>query len=133
MKTIAVSIFALYFLCGCLLLPQGDFEAMKDLPAMYAHCKAAEDKDMTPFDFVTDHLLNIDGMFDQHDNGDEQKPHKPIEYHLNQNIAQLENKLFRLELKNIFPLSNSVQLSTYQPAYHSNSLNNEIFRPPIAV
>lgn len=35
---------------------------------------------MTPLDFITDHLINIDGIFDKHDNGDEQKPHQPIQY-----------------------------------------------------
>ncbi|MEP7171088.1 MAG: hypothetical protein ABI855_17100 [Bacteroidota bacterium] len=58
-------------------LPVGDFAALKDLPEMYRHCKATEDKDMTPLDFITDHLINIDGIFDKHDNGDEQKPHSP--------------------------------------------------------
>ena len=61
----------------------GDFSVLQDLPEMYRHCKATEDKDMTAIDFVTDHLLNIDGIFDKHENGDEQKPHQtnPIQHH----------------------------------------------------
>src|SRR5437868_5797201 len=55
----------------------GDFSALKDLPGMYRHCKATEDKDMTPLDFLTDHLVNIDGIFDKHDHGDAQRPHNP--------------------------------------------------------
>lgn len=54
---------------------------LNDLPEMYRHCKAIEDKDMTPLDFITDHLINIDGIFDKHENGDEQKPHTPIQNH----------------------------------------------------
>lgn len=56
----------------------GDFSMFVNLPSMYKHCHDTEDKDMTPIDFVTDHLVNIDGVFDKHDNGDEQKPHTPV-------------------------------------------------------
>ena len=54
-----------------------DFSVLKDIPEIYSHCKATEDKDMAPLDFITDHLVNIDGIFDHHDNGDDQKPHAP--------------------------------------------------------
>jgi hypothetical protein len=56
----------------------GDFAVLADLPAMYQHCKSTEDKDMTPLDFMTDHLVNVDGLFDKHQNSDEQKPHVPF-------------------------------------------------------
>ena len=52
---------------------------LNEIPEMYHHCKSTEDKDMTPLDFITDHLVNIDGLFDKHENGDEQKPHTPIQ------------------------------------------------------
>ena len=58
-------------------MPMGDFSSITDLPAMYRNCKATEDKDMTPLDFITDHLVDIDCIFDAHENGDEQKPHTP--------------------------------------------------------
>ncbi|MEO8085734.1 MAG: hypothetical protein ABI763_02880, partial [Bacteroidota bacterium] len=51
-----------YYVAVNLCLPQGDFSAVVDLPQMYRHCKSTENKDMTPFDFVTDHLINIDGL-----------------------------------------------------------------------
>ncbi|OJW81790.1 MAG: hypothetical protein BGO69_14890 [Bacteroidetes bacterium 46-16] len=54
----------------------GNFSMLKALPDMYRICKATEDKDMSPLDFITDHLINIDGLFDKHTNGDEQKPHQ---------------------------------------------------------
>ena len=40
---------------------------------------------MTPVDFITDNLINIDRLFDKHDKGDEQKPHTPDQ---NQHHAQ---------------------------------------------
>ena len=59
----AINIFLLAFYSfGILCLPMGDFSALQDLPEMYQHCQATEDKDMTPLDFVTDHLINIDGL-----------------------------------------------------------------------
>ena len=73
-----VNIFLLAFYSfGTFCLPMGDFSMLQDIPEMYRHCKATEDKDMTAIDFVTDHLLNIDGIFDKHEQGDEQKPHQP--------------------------------------------------------
>jgi hypothetical protein len=73
----AVTTFLLLFYSfGIFCLPMADFSMLGELPDMYRNCKAMEDKDMTPFDFVTDHLINIDGLFDKHPNGDKQKPHQ---------------------------------------------------------
>ncbi len=67
----------MFYSLGTFCLPMGDFSMLSDLPEMYRQCKATEDKDMTPIDFITDHLVNIDGLFDKHECGDEQKPHTP--------------------------------------------------------
>ena len=56
-----------YYSIGSLILPASDFSIIPELPQMYEHCKATEDKDMNFSDFITDHLLNIDGIFDQHE------------------------------------------------------------------
>ncbi|MBK8586688.1 MAG: hypothetical protein IPN88_15185, partial [Bacteroidetes bacterium] len=70
---------------------------------MYQHCQATEDKDMTPLDFVTDHLINIDGLFDKHSNGDEQKPHSPIQNrHISQILAFQFPTAFNFKAANIF-------------------------------
>ena len=45
---------------------------------------------MTAFDFITDHLLNIDCLFDAHNKDDEQKPHQP--YPLHQQTFQKDKK-----------------------------------------
>lgn len=81
MKNAGLTFIAIYYLLGNLLLPMGDFSAIVDLPAMYNHCKATEDKDLGPLDFITDHLINIDGLFDDHAHGDPQKPHTPFPFH----------------------------------------------------
>jgi hypothetical protein len=59
-------------------LPEGDFSLLSQLPALYQHCKVTEDADMDLVDFITDHLINIDCIFDKHLPGDDQKPHQPF-------------------------------------------------------
>ncbi len=78
-------LYACFYYAGTICLPMGDFSAMTTLPDMYRHCKEFEDKDMTAIDFISDHLINIDCIFDKHENGDEQKPHQPPANRLNFN------------------------------------------------
>lgn len=80
MKRLFSIFLSFYFFFGVSFLPYGDFSTIEKLPECYAHCKATEDNDMTPVDFITDHLINVDCLFDKHDNGDHQKPHQPFEY-----------------------------------------------------
>ncbi|MCX8478517.1 MAG: hypothetical protein ORN56_01865 [Chitinophagales bacterium] len=128
----AVNIFLLVFYSfGTFCLPMGDFATLQDLPEMYRHCKAAEDKDMTLIDFITDHLVNIDGIFDKHNNGDEQKPHSPIQ---NQHTSSL---IVILQLPSVFNFKKVNNFVVKQSNfYHSdNFIKSEyiskIFRPPI--
>jgi hypothetical protein len=74
-----------YSICA-LILPVSDFSIIPRLPQLYSHCKATEDKDMNITDFIKDHLVNVDGIFDKHDLGDEQKPHKPFEHSVSNNF-----------------------------------------------
>ncbi len=118
-----------YYLTVSLCLPQGDFSAVMDLPQMYRHCKATEDKDMTPIDFITDHLINIDCLFDKHNNGDEQKPHAPVQFH----HQQSQNYFTTSELKVM--QNNFSALEDVAPAIEENIFFSDIlkiiFRPPI--
>lgn len=75
MRNLFYTSIALFYLFGSLCLPMGNFSFLSSLPEMYRHCKTYEDKDMNAIDFITDHLINIDGIFDKHDHGDNQKPH----------------------------------------------------------
>lgn len=67
----------IYFVAGAIMLPLGDFSVLPSLPSMYRHCKTFEHPDMTPVEFITDHLINIDGVFDKHEGDDDQRPHNP--------------------------------------------------------
>lgn len=128
-KTFNIFLLAFYAF-GTSCLPLGDFSFLRDIPQMYSQCKAIEDKDMTAFDFITDHLLNIDGLFDQHENGDPQKPHHPMQYnhHAQVNFSLIPYFVFSVTLlhpddvKTVIPFDNSI-LSDY---------TSVIFRPPIS-
>ncbi len=126
----AVNIFLLVFYSfGTFCLPLGDFSMLNDLPEMYRHCKATEDKDMTPLDFITDHLVNIDGLFDKHESGDEQKPHTPIQNHHHGQttisfIAYFAFSITQFHHTEMKPLIPSVN-------FLPSDYITKIFRPPI--
>jgi hypothetical protein len=105
------------------------FSAIADLPDMYRHCKATEHADMTPLDFITDHLINIDGIFDKHDNGDDQKPHSPFTFH--HPVQQVFFSHYHFELTFL----NYVNYTVKKIYHHDNFLPSKyisnIFRPPI--
>ncbi len=134
MKNILQLFLITFYSLGTIFLPMGNFSVIGDLPKMYAHCKATEDKDMTALDFVTDHLINIDSLFDKHDNGDEQKPHKGIDI----TIHHITNIFFQ-EIKNIefksnkISISNTVLIPDYENSIYFHNPIFSIFRPPIFV
>lgn len=104
-----------------------DFSIIPELKNMYTHCKATEDKDMSLVDFVTDHIMNIDGIFDQHNNGDEQKPHQNITH-------QLTAALVSLPSPTQMPLIRKTTFTSDKIQYTNTNYNYEhvglVFRPP---
>lgn len=131
LKKTFVIFFTVYYSLGILFLPMGNFSTLSDLPEMYNHCKANEDKDMTPLDFITDHLLNIDGLFDKHDNGDEQKPHSPIHIHHQAQIVAFQPfTSFEFENKNAH-YSEPTLLSFQSDNLIKSDYISKVFRPPI--
>ncbi len=129
LKKVTYIFLLAFYSFGTLCLPLGDFSSLNDLPAMYQHCKATEHKDMTPIDFITDHLLNIDCLFDEHENGDEQKPHTPIQFHHQQSQSFFLTHEFKVTESHIAIIQ--VSLPVYEEAnYYSNFLSS-VFRPPI--
>ena len=126
----ALNILLLSYYCfGTFCLPMGDLGAIVDIPEMYRLCKATEQADMTSLDFFTDHLINIDGIFDKHNNGDEQKPHKQI--------PKQHHGQTTLTFVTYYPLT-FVQFQSVTdklPSISDNFIPSEyisrIFRPPI--
>ena len=123
-------LFLTFYSLGTLFLPLGDFSTLQDIPEMYKHCKATEDKDMTVFDFVTDHLINIDGVFDKHNNGDEQKPHSPIQtQHVAQIIAYQAISVFTFRDKPTYAAEKKI-FPIHSDNYFTSDYISKIFRPP---
>ncbi len=125
----------MYFLLGQMFLPNGDFSVLPDLPVMYAHCKATEDKDLSVLDFITDHLINIDGLFDAHNN-DEQKPHKPFNFnHLSNGLILISqvNKPEIIRFKNVVAIETADELPHSKQHFYQSNFLSSIFRPPIFI
>ena len=125
-----IASFTIMFFCfGTILLPNGDFSIIKELPEMYHNCKQTEDQDMTFVDFITDHLVNIDGCFDNHDKGDQQKPHK-YTFH-SQIHFQICNPIQNIEFVNKNSTINSEYDNDFYQSLHSDCYKSSILRPPI--
>lgn len=86
---------------------------------------------MDVVDFITDHLINLDSIFDDHAEGDDQKPHQPYPY---QNyslvlfIKSVDEVLFEVTHNNIKikrePIISGEQL-------HTSNFTSKHFKPPI--
>lgn len=129
MKKAICILVLVYYSIGSIILPSADFSIIPNLPELYAHCKETEDKDMNLVDFITDHLMNIDGIFDAHENGDEQKPHEPFDHQINSSFAFL---MFH-PIPELSQPKETIQSSVITPnkVYQFDFIGN-IFRPPIS-
>jgi len=127
----SLSIFlVIYYFLGSVFLPQGNFSVLPNLSEMYAHCKATEDKDMDLVDFITDHLVNFDGIFDDHDHGDEQKPHSPLTVNLLKSALDIYFLKFT-EYVFVEFLQREIKLNDYLSCFYKSDFKLLIFRPPI--
>lgn len=129
-KTFNILILTFYSF-GTLILPLGDFSTLQDIPEMYKHCKASEDRDMTVFDFVTDHLINIDGIFDKHNNGDQQKPHSPNQSHHVPQVITFQTISFISFVAKINYQTEKIVFAFRSDNSFSSEYITTIFRPPI--
>jgi hypothetical protein len=129
---IAVLFMMLYYSLGNLLFPTGNLSYSLNLHEMYQQC-SLEDTDITPLDFVFEHLLNLEDViahFGHEENED--KPHQPsLTINPATSVALAVNRLtpvisapryYGYE-KSRFPVLRKIFLPA-APA-------SEIFRPPI--
>lgn len=132
MRQLTLITLLFYYTLGTLCLPMGDFSILPSLPKMYHHCKTTEDCDMTPLDFVTDHLINIDGLFDGHDGGDDQKPHQPFHFHnvTLQLFIPIINSFTIISDNSILFQKKSI-ITTQETIFTSDYFSRK-FRPPIS-
>ena len=84
---------------------------------------------MTPIEFVTDHLLNIDGMFDCHQNGDAQKPHQPLQHnHPIQTVCSFIT-IYNVNYTEI--IVRQITPTAHKTDFTLSDYISKIFRPPI--
>ena len=131
MKKAVIIFYTFYYTFAMIAFPMCDFSMVKDIPQMFQHCKETEDKDLTAFDFITEHLIDFDCIFDNHDKGNEQKSHQPNTNHQPTYSVQLATPpQVVLAEKQVF-----VEIAT---SINANYLNDYsfthsfcVFRPPI--
>ena len=124
---------SVYFLTGTVLLPQGDFSAISQIPSMYHHCKTVEDPDLNLADFVTEHLLNLGDVFpEEEDEPDEHElPHSPIPFHSTTIVIAYDvnrTEIISFETKQ----ETVINLPEYHSPYFSRLNTHKIFQPPRA-
>ena len=83
---------------------------------------------MSAIDFITDHLLNLDGMFDKHEHGDPQKPH---------NATLIHHQLIPTVLISSAPLAQQsfIKIGSKENIFRTHFIPSghisQLFRPPI--
>ena len=109
-----------------------DFSMIADMPEMYQHCKETEDKNLTAFDFITDHLIDFDIFFDVHENNSSEKPHQPQTHHITNFFVQLfsPQQIFTTKKQHFYNSFSQKTYSNYTVNYTFN-FSSSIFHPPI--
>ena len=111
----------------------GDFAMLKDLPEMFRHCKATEDKDLNVFEFLTEHVSPIGQLIEgaeheQEEDGD--KPHEPIQsINCGQTIAFVISQ-FAFSITQFYHIDVK-QHPIHNDTFFPSDYISKIFRPPI--
>jgi hypothetical protein len=127
MKKYTAFILLWYYSLGTILLPNADFSFLSNLSQHYSHCLSTEDQDMDALEFITDHLINIDGIFDKHEGDDDQKPHKPFLSKTNTLLVLPMPEIYSLQL--IIEHPKKTQVVQYANLYKF-LFSKDIFHPP---
>ena len=130
-KSVNILLLALYTL-GTFCLPMGDFSMLKDLPEMYRHCKATEDKDLNVLEFLTEHVSPIGQLMEEVEHEKEEDGDKPREPIQSPNCKQITT-FFITQFA--FPITQSYHIKvnhlTPTDTFFTSNYISKIFRPPI--
>jgi hypothetical protein len=109
-----------------------DFSMVKELPKMYQHCKETEDPNLTVLDFFTEHLIDIDEIFEGHEEDKSEKPHQSQINQIATYCVQIATPQQTLStLRTHCECIPQKKYSNYQNTY-SFIFSGEILHPPIA-
>ena len=113
----------------------GDFSTLVHLPDMYSHCKETEDPDLNLADFVGEHLMNLDMIFEAHpsEEEDDDKPHQAVPFVFQNQVTPLTEKITTFEFKNTSPFVSCFEIETigFKNQIYLYNPNFSIFSPPI--
>lgn len=129
----AVSLFLLaFYTFGTFFLPMGDFAVLKDLPEMFRHCKATEDRDLNVLEFMAEHVTPIGQLIEAAEHESEEdgdKPHEPIQSLNCGQFSAFMTTSFAFTITRFHPIEvkYTMQNDTFFPADYIS----KIFRPPI--
>lgn len=129
----AFKIFILFcYSLVSLFLSMDDILTLQDMPIMYQNCKEHQQHDISSLDFITDHLINIDGIFYKHNHEGEQEPHKDFHFTHRHSVTIYFQELKKIEFNNVNPiLENKIIIFKYIKLNYSFNPFNSAFRPPI--
>jgi hypothetical protein len=124
-------LFIAYYSIGTLLFPMGDLSCFADLSDMYAQCQH-EDPDLDIYDFVIEHLLNINDIRgEEHDIHEHELPHQPLLSHgISPLIMNVVQPVTIVMCNNVIYLSKKVYSMPHETTMLSD-YNGNIFHPPI--
>lgn len=102
---------------------------------MYAHC-SDEDPDITPLDFVFEHLLNLEDVmhyFEDEDEDEEgERPHEPFQItQSSSTYVVVFPKKIELRLTPELVLADKIDYPINRDNFYYYNFNTDIFRPPI--
>lgn len=133
-KRLSVISIMFYYLIGSMILPFGDFNHMKDLANMYRHCKSTEDQHLTIIDFATEHLIDLDCMFEIHEEEEAgEKPHVPIQTQHQMQNYQIVFDIATYKLQPTFEFIEIVKPIGNYISNYSFTKVSAIFHPPSLV
>lgn len=126
----------MFFLSLGLTQPSGRMQHF-NLSEMYAQC-SIEDHDITPLDFIFEHLLNLESIVNlfegEHEYHMGDHPHEPMQSA--QSSAPIQLALpnhIDFEVSKVHPLyPEEITHTMRRDAFYIHSFHADIFRPPIA-
>lgn len=129
-KSIKCFFLGLYFLCGQLIFPLGDFSLMRDLGLMYHKYKTIENaKEASPVDFVFGYLLHGETLFGHSSNEAPSKDYGLVQFVHQANAINFLVFIFLFSLVEVFDQPSDYLVLT--PQYFPKGFLNQLFRPPL--
>lgn len=97
---------------------------------MYLQCRE-EDDDITPMDFLFEHLLNFEHIVNIVEGRDEEEHHpfKLVDASFSILVAIIESTLIHLSAHRHFCIPKIYALYRYK--FHYNNFYSKVFRPPV--